>query len=279
MKIIKQLAAVALTVGTMCFATPALAGKGGSNARIQTAVQSGSTDAIIAEVERAEGLLCEECVQTVTALTEDSRYAVREVAGWWFAKRPALNKVLAEQMVGDLQSTSSIKVRNAADYLGAVVQLDALPALRAAIQRSGLSGEAKVAIVRAAGLMAHVSGNPIFVTAMADSDASVRAAAVNAWREVLGQENATPVEARLGDSDAGVRAAAATVMGAFKDAQAVATLAQLVVSDASATVRRNAAWALGEIGAPEARTALVAATADSSPLVRGVAQVSLGRLR
>jgi len=53
MKTMSKLLAVALTL----VATSAFAGKGGSNAKIVAAIQSGSTDAIIAEVERAEGLI------------------------------------------------------------------------------------------------------------------------------------------------------------------------------------------------------------------------------
>ena len=90
------IAALALAPAT------AFAGKGGSAAAIQAAVSSTSVDAIIAEVERAEGLMCEACIETMTALTEDSREAVREVAAWWFAKRPALRDMLATQFSADL---------------------------------------------------------------------------------------------------------------------------------------------------------------------------------
>src|SRR3954470_19587426 len=72
-----RLTAVAFAL--VASATPALAGKDGSNAKIVAAIQSKSTDAIIAEVERAEGLMCEECIQSITNLTEDNRFAVREV--------------------------------------------------------------------------------------------------------------------------------------------------------------------------------------------------------
>ena len=86
-----KFAAVALV---LCAAMPAYAGVGGSAEKIRSAVASGSVDAIVAEVERAEGLACDACVQIVTNLTEDSRYQVREVAAWWFAKRPALKDML-----------------------------------------------------------------------------------------------------------------------------------------------------------------------------------------
>src|SRR5690349_4793373 len=111
MKTMTKLTAVALT---LCAATAANAGKGGSNALIADAVASGSQDAIIAEVERAEGLMCDACIQTVTNLTEDNRYAVREVAAWWFGKRPGLARMMAEQFESDLTNNAdSIHVRNA----------------------------------------------------------------------------------------------------------------------------------------------------------------------
>src|SRR5688500_5266288 len=86
----------------------ALAGKGGSNGKLAAAVSSGSVDAIIAEAERMESLICDDCIQTMTNLTEDSRYAVREVAAWWFARRPALKDMLASQFVDDLPRGDTI---------------------------------------------------------------------------------------------------------------------------------------------------------------------------
>src|SRR5262245_27242857 len=194
----------------LCAAAPAFAGVGGSPAKIRSAIKSGSVDAIIAEVERAEGLACDECIQLVTNLTEDSRYQVREVAAWWFAKRPAMKKMLADQFDADLLTGGTVKVRNAADFLGATMSYTALPSLRAAIKRD-VGAEAKLAIVRAAHQLGSVKGNEVLVTAMADRDASVRAAGVRAWRDVFDQVDASPAVALLADADADVRAEAATV--------------------------------------------------------------------
>jgi HEAT repeat protein len=259
-------------------ASTAFAGKGGSNAKIVQAINSGSTDAIVAEVERAEGLTCSECVQTITNLTEDNRFAVREVAAWWFAKRPGLAKVMGDQFKQELVSGTSVQARNAADFLGAVVDYTALPSLRQAMAR-GLDSQAKLSIVHAVGYMAHLSGNDILVTAMSDQDATVRLAAINAWRDVLGQVSVTPVESKLTDADAKVRAAAATVIGAYADRNAVSTLEQLVVNDTDPFVRRNAAWALGQIGSRDASGALITASNDKSGLVRLVAKASLAQLK
>jgi len=256
----------------------ALAGKGGSAAAIEAAVASSSTDAIVAEVERAEGLICNACVQTMTNLTEDSRYAVREVAAWWFAKRPALLDALVTQFSADLPRGDTTKVRNAADFLGRTRTFTALPQLRAAIHRSDLGVEARLALVRAVGFMAHTGGNEVLVAGMADADASVRAAAVTAWRDVLDQKSAQPVVALLGDRDANVRSQAAGVVGGMREASAVASLEVLVTRDPDATVRRNAAWALGRLGSASSRAALLQATTDTSGLVRGVAKASLASL-
>ena len=269
-----KLAAVAFIA---LLSAPALAGKGGSAGLITQAVASGSTDAIIAEVEKTEGLMCEECVQTVTNLTADNRYAVREVAGWWFAKRPALRDALAEQFEADLETSSSVRVRNAADFLGATVTLTALPQLRAAITHTGLSSDAKLALVRAAKALAHVNGNSILTTAMADSDPAVRAAAVSAWRDILNQKSALPVVGLLGDKDANVRAQAAAVVGGMGEASAREALEGLL-SDSDSFVRRNAAWALGKLGQAASRAALTVASNDSSSIVRGVAQAALAQL-
>jgi len=277
MKNILKIAAVA-SLALAVIPSAALAGKGGSAAAIKAAVASTSTDAIIAEVERTEHLICEECIQTLTNLTEDSRFAVREVAAWWFARRPALKDMLASQFVDDLPTGDTTKVRNAADFLGRTRTFTALPQLRAAIHRSDLGVEARIALVRAVGFMAHTSGNEVLTTAMADPDASVRAAAVVAWRDMLGQQTAQPVVALLGDRDANVRAQAAGVVGGMLEQSARGMLEALVVQDPDSVVRRNAAWALGQLGNAASRAALQQAASDPSGLVRGVAKAALAGL-
>lgn len=270
-----KFAAVALV---LCAAMPAYAGKGGSALKIKQAVASTSVDAIIAEVERAEALACDECIQLVTNLTEDSRYEVRAVAAWWFAKRPAMKKMLAEQFEPELLTGTTLKVRNAADFLGRTMSYTALPSLRAAIKRD-VGPEAKLAIVRAVSYLGHRGGNEALTVAMADRDAAVRAEAARAWRDIFDQVDAGPVLALLGDTDAAVRAEAATVVGGMKTLAGRVALEALVVSDASAIVRRNAAWALGKLGQAASRDALTRASGDASGLVRLTAKASLGQLR
>jgi HEAT repeat protein len=276
MNISKKLAAVAFV---LLAATPAFAGKGGSAGKIAAAVNSGSVDAIIAEVERAEGLMCPDCMGTMLNLLEDDRLAVREVAAWWFAKRPGAKDQLATTFKAELTKSGSVDVRNAADFLGRVRQFDALPQFRLAIARTDISADAKVAIVRAVGYMAHIDGNSVLLTAMNDGDATVRAAAVTAWREILGQLDVKPLVVKLGDSDAKVRAAAATVIGVYGEPSARTALEQLVTTDADPFVRRNSAWALGKIGSAESAGALRTAANDKSGIVRGFASAALASLK
>jgi HEAT repeat protein len=273
MKSIK-LAAVAAFI---CTASPALAGHGGSAKLISEAIASHSQDAIIAELERTETLMCPECVQLVTNLTEDSRYAVREAAGWWFSKRPGYAKLLAAQMLDDLQLGDSNHVRNAADFLGATVNHASIPSLAAAFAR-GVAPDAKLAIVRAVRVMTNPAGNSILQAAVTDADAGVRAAAASAWREISGQQGAAPLVPLLGDASANVRAQAATVVGALHEQSGRLALETLVTQDADPVVRRNAAWALGQLGNAGSRAALTAASADASGLVRGFAKAALAQL-
>ncbi|MBA2539086.1 MAG: hypothetical protein H0V17_05575, partial [Deltaproteobacteria bacterium] len=193
-----KLAAVAFILGA---GGPAMAGKGGGAAKIHDAISSTSVDAIIAEVERAESLVCGECATMIVGLTDHTSYKVREVAAWWIAKRPSLAGQLAAQFKGELVTGTSHQVRNAADFLGASTTFTALPSLRASIKRTDLDTEAKLAIVRAVELLANLGGNEVLSTAMADADATVRWSAAKAWREIRGQREAAPVANLLRDPD------------------------------------------------------------------------------
>lgn len=257
----------------------AWAGRGGSAAKIRAAVASGSVDAIVAEVERTEKLICNECVDLVTALTEDSRWEVREVAAWWFAKRVAFKDMLVPGFLDDLASGGTTKVRNAADFLGRSKTRAAIPQLIAAQRRADLGYDARYALVRAAAKLKTLEANPLLTAAMSDGDPRVRAAAVTAWRDMRGQTNAQPVLPLLGDSDAEVRGQAAVVAGAMGEQSTRVTLETLVVRDPDATVRRNAAWALGRLHNPASSGALLLASGDPSGLVRGVARAALAELR
>jgi hypothetical protein len=272
-----KLAAVAFVIGAAM--SPAFAGKGGGADAIRDAIRTTSADAIIAELERAESLVCGECVVLVTALTDHHDYRVREVAAWWIAKRPGLKNQLAATFKADLVNGDSLQVRNAADFLGASSTFTALPELRAAIKRTDLTVDAKLSIVRATHLLANLGGNEVLATAMTDGNPAVRMAAAKAWRDIRGQKDAAPVMSLLSDPDAGVRAEAASVLGGLRIIASKTVLEALVVNDPSQLVRKNAAWALGKLGSASSRAALSIAANDRSQYVRLTAKAALASLR
>jgi HEAT repeat protein len=271
--IVSALAGLLLTV-------PAEAGRGGSFARIRSAAQHGSPDAIVAELERAERIPCtSECMSFVLGLIDHESAYVRDGAAWWFARRPAQKKELEERSLALLATGTSVEVRNAADALARVGHPRDIPDLGAALQRDGVSDEARVAVVRAIGKLAHRNGSAVLASAMTDTSPMVRREAVNAWAVILRQQGAAPVSGLVADPDLTVRRAATQVVGRFREATARAALEQLVVSDSDPAVRRNAAWALGRIGDPASRTVLDRAASDESSLVRMTARAAIRQLR
>lgn len=271
---------VILSASLLAIAGTAEAGRGGNFDRIRAAAQNGSPDAIVAELERAEKIPCsDECMNFIEGLLAHDSYYVRDGAAWWFARHPAQKAVLEQRSVRQLATGSSLQVRNAADTLGRVGQPRDIADLGTALQRSGIDDQARAAVVRAIGKIAHVSGGAVLEDAMSDSSALVRAEAVRAWAVLLRQDTAAPVAPLVTDTDLSVRRAATQVVGRFREASARTALEELVTSDPDAAVRRNAAWALGRIGDAGSRAALTTATSDASSLVRMTAKAALRQLR
>jgi len=103
--------AVALAVPSV-----AQAGRGGSPQAIQQAIAANSVDAIQAELERAEHLVCAACVDLVLPLVDHADHRVRQVAAWWLARRGAATQ-LQVSMLNRLSQSDSTAARNAADVL------------------------------------------------------------------------------------------------------------------------------------------------------------------
>lgn len=267
-----------LVASVLVLGGTAQAGVGGSADLIRNAVQSGSQDAILAEVERAETLMCPECVSVVTDLIDDNRPAVREVAAWWLARRPSVAQSFIDRSITDLGGTDTIAARNGADFIAVFRNVKYIPALTAAVTSTKLGGEARAHAATALGRIGDPAVDSALAQAMGASDAQVRLAAAQAWIAVRYQTGAAPVTPLVGDSDAGVRAQAAATVGEEREASARTNLEAALATDPSAVVRRNAAWALGRIGDAASRPALTAAENDPSPLVALTAKAALASL-
>jgi HEAT repeat protein len=261
----------------------AQAGRGASTPGLKSAVLSGSEDAIVSEIERAEWLACTSCIAPIRALVDSDSQKVRDAAGWWLGKRGVRDEVIAT-MTARFSAQDPIAARNAADVLRAMRDYNTLPALAAYVQHP-LDEESGAAAVRAIAAIGHPSSVGVLTGAFGSSLAGVRAAAAAAVRDLrapIGKKTATdaqPLLPLLADANEGVRREAAMSAGFLQDRAAVSALAGLVASDSSAKVRKAAAWALGEIGDGAGVAALTTAQNDADALVRSVATGALHRLK
>src|ERR1051325_6711418 len=140
----------------------AQAGRNGSPALIKSAIGSNSVDAIEAELERWEYLVCAACSDLVVPLVDHLDYRVRKVAAWWIARR-GISKEVYVNMLGRLSQPDSLLARNAADVLGERGAPGASPARWAARSNPIFWAEARAASARALGSIGKPTAFPALV--------------------------------------------------------------------------------------------------------------------
>jgi HEAT repeat protein len=260
----------------ICFLLPttAAAGRGGSFAQIESAIQTGNGDVIIAELERAERLICARCAGPVMELLGHPNPRVREAAAWWFARRPFLKQAVTSASLARLASADAGEAVAAAGVLASLRDVDSLAALGAALLRP--EAQLRQAAVRALGDIADPRAEAAVLSALTDEAPDVRGAAVRAYAALRGIRDGGPLVRLLGDTDPGVRRDTAAVVGKLRTALARVGLEAALRADSDALVRRNAAWALGKLGDGASRPVLEeAAESDPVAYVRSVARASL----
>ena len=276
----KKLAIVCSLGLALAAGRSANAGTGGSASTIQQAISANSVDSIKAELERTEFLVCAACVDLVTPLVDHPDVRVRTVAAWWLARR-GIAKTIQVQMLTRLSQPDSTAALNAADVLGEFHYVSSIPALGAALSNPTFSGAARAEMAKALGTIGRPAGTQYLTTALADSDPQVRSASLLALRSVRGfHDGSVAAPLITSDGDAGVRSDAVVTVGMFKYAGGASALVS-ALSDPSQTVRKKAAWALGEIGASSSTAGPAlqnAAANDPSPLVRSLAKAALTKL-
>jgi HEAT repeat protein len=281
------MASAALTLAVL-LSSPVEAGRGGSPDRIQRAIQSGSVDAISAELERTEHLICGSCIQMVRPLIDHDDGRVRRVASWWLARRGMRSELFVE-MAYRLAQPDSVKARNAADVLGSLRYHRAVEPLGAALNNPVFDAEARVAMASALGRIGEQTAVPALAQALGDKQPLVRAEALAALRELRGGLDARPAVPLLRDNVETVRTEAVYTIGATRGLylagaakdEAVTGLLERLKLDSSASVRRKAAWALGEILAPANRAEgplRDAANRDPDASVRSLANAAISKL-
>jgi HEAT repeat protein len=278
-----KLAAVTFLGISLAAAGTAVAGRGSSPQAVQRAIASGSPDAIKSELERAEHLVCVSCVDMVKPLIDNQNQGIRQVAAWWLARRGVVRSVRVE-MLNRLAQPDSIAARNAADVLGELRTPSSIPALSAALANPLFTSEARAHMAQALGRISRpavVAPLTSVLAGQGNSDGVVKVAAMQALQSIPALRDGNAVAPLLVDGDVAVRAEAATTLGMFHDASGTAALVTALQNDDSPVVRKNAAWALGEIRANTtvAGPALQNAAAnDASPFVRSLAASALTRL-
>ncbi len=257
--VMSRLASLGIAGALALAAGPAQAGHGSSPQAVASAIASGSPDAIKSELERAEYLVCAACVDYVTPLIDNNDAGVRDVAGWWLVRRGVSRQIFAD-MLGRLGQPDSVKARNAADVLASFANPNAIPAL---------------------GVIRRPAAAAPLQAVLGDTDPQVRAAALSALRKVDGFTDGSVATGMLADGDENVRVQAIFTVAQFRTQAATSSLVQVLQSDPSASVRKRAAWALGQMNAPAsvAAPALTqASTSDPSPFVRSLARAALASL-
>lgn len=273
----------------LALSSPAFAGFGSSSVAIKAAVQSGSVDAIVAELEKAEELPSQGAIAVVMPLVDHDSYRVRDAAGWWLTRRGVRTQVISN-MTARLTGSDPVAARNAGDVLGSMRDFSTVQPLAAYLSKP-LDEDSGVAVARALGNIGHPTAIPALTGALGSQLAGVRAQAaaslrdLRALRGTVVAATTAPLLPLLNDSDANVRFQAATTIGFIGQSggaasTAITALSSTATGDPSATVRKAAAWALGQLKDGSARGALQQAMAnDADPLVRSIATAALANLR
>jgi HEAT repeat protein len=268
----------------------ASAGIDGSTAKINSAISSGSVDAIVAELERAENIPTTGAVGAVLKLVDHPSDRVREAAGWWLGRRGARVQVIKMAEVR-LNAEDPVAARNVLDALRGMRDVATLD-LVGGYMSHVLDEESGIAALRTLGAIGSPKALSYVTPALTSSLAGVRLYSLRSVRELrapLGKRVVTDGSAfilALKDADENVRREAAYTLGYLAQrgqnpdpaTSGVNALVGVVTSDVSANVRKAAAWALGEIGSPVGRDALRAAANDADASVRSIANAASGRI-
>ncbi|HEY2743807.1 MAG TPA: HEAT repeat domain-containing protein [Polyangia bacterium] len=279
-----------ILASVLLLSAPAFAGFGSSSVALQAAVQSGSVDAIVGELEKAEELPSLGAISVVMPLVDHPSARVRDAAGWWLTRRGVRTQVIAN-MTARLTGSDPIAARNAGDVLAAMRDFTTIGALSAYLAHP-LDEDSGVSAAKALGAIGHPTALTALSGALGSSLAGVRAQAAASLRDIRAQKGSLVPAAQtaallplVADADANVRRQAITTIGFIGGnggdvSGAVTALSSAATGDPSASVRKAAAWALGQLKDGSARPALMQAQSnDSDAFVRSIATAALANLR
>ena len=282
---------VIVLASVLALSSPAFAGFGSSSVALKAAVQSGSVDAIVAELEKAEELPSQGAIAVVLPLVDHDSWRVRDAAGWWLTRRGVRTQVIAN-MTARLSGSDPIAARNAGDVLAAMRDFSTVPALSAFLAKP-LDEDSGVAVAKALGAIGHPSALSALNGGLGSTLAGVRAQSAASLRDLRAPKGTTvaasyaPLLPLVADGDANVRLQSIQTIGFIGGAgkvtatpAVITALSAAATGDPAAVVRKAAAWALGELKDGSARAALMQVQAnDTDSLVRSIASAALANLR
>jgi HEAT repeat protein len=249
--------------------------------RIKSVASSGSPMAIWEALEHGEKVECLDCIPSVERLLYDANASTREIAAWWLRRR--ILGVFGpgeayQRTVNTLKSDPDPRKRAfAAQALGEFLAAPGIDACATALSRDTDPG-VRAAAAQALGRL-NDDGKGALGKALADGDARVKLAALDAARKINSFTQVAEVSALLGDGDPLVRRRAVGLLDLMRAKDAVASVIALAKNDADADVRIAAVHALGSFGDAAAKpTLLTLAESDPNGFVRDQARVALRRL-
>jgi HEAT repeat protein len=249
--------------------------------RIISVASSNSPSLIWETLEHGERVECLQCIPVVAGLLYDQHSQTREIAAWWLRRRifgvfgPGQ---VYEQTINALKSDPSVARRaDAASALGEFLDAGGIQPLADAIATDP-APQVRAAAAAALGRM-NSAGKGALSTAMKDSDASVRIAAIKAAGRVNEFTDEQTAAGLTGDSNAAVRRLGVQLLEDLNAKDTVASVMALAQSDADIQVRIAACHALGVFRDASAQSTLQnIAQNDASTLVRDAATIALRML-
>jgi HEAT repeat protein len=248
---------------------------------IKSAVANGAPTLVWEALEHGEKVECLDCIAAVAPLLYDSNAKTREIAAWWLRRRifgvfgpGEVYQQTIDTLAGD---SDPARRANAAYALGEFFAAPGIAACATALA-SDVDPRVRAASASALGRL-NDDGGGALGTALGDTDASVKIAALGAASRVNTFSGLSAVAGLSMDADVTVRRRALEVLDALGAKDAVTVVAAVAQKDADAGVRAAACHALGTFGDPSALPIVqTLAKTDPDGFVRDQAQIALLRL-
>jgi hypothetical protein len=249
--------------------------------RIKSAAATGTPSVVWEALEHGEKVECLDCISAVGPLLYDTNAKTREIAAWWLRRRifgVFGQGEVYEQTIQTLASDSDPIRRAYAAY--ALGEFFAAPGIAACTQAITNDVDARVRAAAASALgRLNDDGSGALGTALADSDAGVKIAALGAATHLNTFSGLSAVAALTMDPDVTVRRRAVEVLDGLRANDTVAVVAAAAQKDADAGVRAAACHALADFGDASVLPIVQAlAASDPDTFVRDQAQIALRRL-